>query len=249
MIKILVTAPKGKMGKMIVKVAAESSDIQLVGGLGPEGRDYIGRDIGPVAGLGFEVGAPIYSNIEEVIDSCDLVIDFSTVGLSLDVLDVCIAHKKAFICGTTGFSEEQEARIKEAGKKIPMLKAANTSYLVNLMRRLLGIAASSLGDMAKIEIIDYHDQKKLDAPSGTAKELGAEMASASGKDPGEIAYHSVRAGDISSTHTVIFGLMGERMEMTHISYNWECFARGAIEAARFLKDKTPGLYTMDDVIS
>jgi len=249
MIKILVTAPKGKMGRMIVKVAAESSDIQIVGGLGPAGRDYIGHDIGPVSGLGYEVGAKVYDHIEDIIDSCDVVVDFSAVALSMEVLDVCIAHKRAFICGTTGFTEEQEDRIKAASKKIPVLKAANTSYLVNLMKRLVGMAAASLGDMAKIEIIDYHDEKKLDAPSGTAKELGAVMAEASGKAPEEIAYHSVRAGDISSTHTIIFGLMGERMEVSHISYNWECFARGAIEAVRFLKGKNPGYYVMDDVIS
>ncbi len=249
MIKILVIAPKGKMGKMIVKVAAESSDIKIVGGLGPEGRDYIGRDIGLASGLGYEVGALVYSDIEEIIDSCDVVVDFSTVELSIKVLEACIGHKKAFICGTTGFSPEQETKIKSAGKTIPVLKAANTSYLVNLMKRLLGIAASSLGEKAKIEIIDYHDQKKLDAPSGTAKELGAEMAAAASKDPEEIAYHSVRAGDISSTHTVIFGLMGERMEISHISYNWECFARGAIDAVRYLKGRSPGLYTMEDVIS
>jgi len=249
MVKIVITAPRGKMDKLIVKMASQSTDIQIVGGLGPLGRNYIGMDIGIAAGLGYEVGALVYDDLEKIIDQCDIVIDFSTVTLSMHTLDICLMHKKALICGTTGFTDEQAAKFMVASKHIPVLKAANTSYVSNVMKKLLGITAAALDERTKIEIIDYHDEKKVDAPSGTAKEFAEEMADHSSKDISEIDFHSIRAGDISSTHTVLFGCMGERLEITHRCYNWECCARGACDAIRFLAVKPVGFYTMDEVVS
>jgi 4-hydroxy-tetrahydrodipicolinate reductase len=248
MLNVLITAPRGKMGRLNVQAAVKSEDIRLVGCIGPAGRDYIGKDAGLVSGMGEPCGALCYGDIEEIIGDCDMVIDFSTVALSREMIHACVRHKKALICGTTGFGEEDTAIFAETAKKIPLLKAANTSYMSNVMTEMVKLAAKALKDQCKVEIIDYHDEKKVDAPSGTAKEFGETISEASGKDISEIDFHSIRAGDISSTHTILFGAMGERLEVTHRTYNWECCARGAMEAARFLAGKPVGAYTMEDVI-
>ena len=249
MIKTLITAPRGSMGSLIVREAHAREGIEIVGALGAPGRDYIGRDAGIAAGVGTETGAAVYDDIEKIIDECDLVIDFSTVELSMEVLRSCIRHGKALICGTTGFTDEQTAEILSAGKYIPVMKASNTSYVVNVMKELLGEAAAKLGEKCTIEIIDMHSETKKDAPSGTAIEFAEEMAEKSpDKSYDDIAFHSVRAGNTPSTHRVVFGCMGEKMEISHDAYDWQCYASGACDAALFMEGRAPGIYTMEDVI-
>lgn len=263
--KLIVVGPRGKMGKLITKIAAERDDFDLIAGVGPKGRDYIGEDIGTVATIGYEVGAPVVDDLESVIDSCDVIIDFSTKEMAMEVVKLAVEHKKALVCGTTGFSAEEFAEFKKAAETIPMLYAANTSKLVNIMNKLLELVTTAVGSELDIEILEMHDQWKKDAPSGTSKEMGEIMAHALGKElkdiaiygregatprvPGTIGYHSLRAGNIPSSHTVYFGGMGERLEITHHSYNWECFARGACDCAAYLKDKEPGFYTIKDVLN
>ena len=255
--KVIVIGPRGKMGKLITQVAASRDDMELVGAIAPKGRDYIGKDLGTVAMTGFELGVPVTDDLESIID-------FSTKEMAMEVLDLAIAHKKALVCGSTGFSAEEMKRFEEAGKQIPMLYAANTSKLVNIMNKLLELVTATLKDEIDIEILEMHDQWKKDAPSGTSKEMGEIMAHALGKElsdiavygregesprePGTIGYHSLRAGNIPSSHTVYFGGMGERLEITHHSYNWECFARGACDCAAYLEGKGPGFYSIKDVL-
>lgn len=249
MVKTVITAPRGHMDGLIVKEAFKSPDIEIVGCIGTPGKDYIGKDVGIVAGLGSEIGAKVYDDIEEIIDKCDVVVDFSTVELSMRILQSCIEHKKAFICGTTGFNDDQCEKLEAAGSVIPMMKAANTSYVVNVMRKLLGEAASKLGKKCKIEIIEMHSETKVDAPSGTAIELAEEIVKASpDKEYDDIAFHSVRAGNTPSSHRVIFGCMGEKMEILHDAYDWSCYAVGACDAILFMAEQDPGLYSMEDVI-
>ena len=252
------------MGRLITQAAAEHSDIELIAGVGPSGRDYIGKDLGDVAMTGRQLGVSVVDNLESVIDSCDVIIDFSTKEMGMQVLESAVRHKKALVCGTTGFSPEEMAKFREAASSIPMLYAANTSKLVNIMNKLLEIVTTAVGDEADIEILEMHDQWKKDAPSGTSKEMGEIMAHAMGKElddiavygrhgaspreKGTIGYHSLRAGNIPSSHTVYFGFMGERLEITHHSYNWECFARGAVDCGLFLTGKEPGWYTIQDVL-
>lgn len=263
--KVIVIGPNGKMGRLITSVAASRDDMELTAGIGPKGRSYIGRDLGTVAMTGTELGVPVTDDLERVIDCCDVIIDFSTKEMSMEVLRLAVSHKKALVCGTTGFDPEQIQQFQDAAKVIPMLYAANTSKLVNIMNKLLEIVTSALKDEIDIEILEMHDQWKKDAPSGTSREMGEIMAHTLGKElseiavygregasprePGTIGYHSLRAGNIPSSHTVFFGGMGERLEITHHSYNWECFARGACDCAAFLADKTPGFYTIQDVLN
>ncbi len=261
---VIITGPKGKMGKLITKVAAQREDMCVVSGVGPIGRDYIGKDIGTVAQIGFELNATVVHDLESVIQQCDVIIDYSTVKFSIEVMEAAIKHKKAVVCGTTGFSDVQFKRMEKISEEIPFLYAANTSRLVNLMYKLLEITAIVIGEAADVEIIEMHDRYKKDAPSGTSKEMGRIVAEAFERNleeiavygrqghgeriPDSIGYHSIRSGDISSSHKVMFGLLGERLEITHHSYNWECFAQGACEAAAFLLNKPAGFYTVSDVL-
>jgi len=247
MIRALITAPKGNMDKLIVKAAANHPDIQIIGGLGPKGRDYIGMDVAMVAGLHSPLGAKVFDDINDIIENCDMIVDFSTVELSMEVLEAALAHKKALICGTTGFNQEQEKRLQEASESIPLLIAANTSYVVNVMNRLLAEASQKLKGRADIEIIEMHGATKKDAPSGTAREMAHVVEKAAGEE-NLVSFHSIRAGDIPSSHTVIFGCMGERLEITHHAYNWDCYAEGACQAIEYLSNKGPGLYLMEDVV-
>lgn len=263
--KVIVIAPRGKMGKLITQIAAEREDMTLTAGVAPKGRDYIGNDLGIVAMAGKELGVPVVDDLNSVIDSCDVIIDFSTKEMGMEVLKLAVEHKKALVCGTTGFSSEEMERFQTAASIIPILYAANTSKLVNIMNRILELVTQAAGDELDIEILEMHDQWKKDAPSGTSKEMGEIIAHALGKNlsdlavygregacprkNGSIGYHSLRAGNIPSSHTVYFGGIGERLEITHHSYNWECFARGACDCAAFLADKGPGFYTIKDVLN
>jgi len=265
MMKVIVIGPNGKMGKLITQTAASREDMQLVAGVAPAGRDYIGSDLGTAALVGRELGVPVVDDLESVIEGCDVIIDFSTKEMGMTVLGLAVAHKKALVCGTTGFSSEEMQRFRDAAAHIPMLYAANTSKLVNVMNKLLELVVSAAGGDLDIEILEMHDQWKKDAPSGTSKEMGEIMAEALGhklsdiavygrewaspRTPGTIGYHSLRAGNIPSSHTVFFGGMGERLEITHHSYNWECFARGACDCAAYLAGREPGYYTIKNVLN
>ena len=114
-LKLIIIGPKGKMGKLITQIAASREDMQLIAGIGPKGRDYIDKDLGTVAMVGEELGVPVLDDLPSVIDQCDVIIDFSTKEMAMEVLDLAIAHKKALVCGTTGFSEEEMERVQDAG--------------------------------------------------------------------------------------------------------------------------------------
>lgn len=261
---IIITGPRGKMGSLITKIASKRTDMKIVAGVAPKGRDYIGQDIGTVIGMGQTLNAFVSDDINSIVNESDVIIDYTTTEFSMEIMEAALKAKKAVVCGTTGFSEEQFNRIREVSKHIPVVYAANTSRVVNLMYKLLELAAKTIGNVSDIEIIEMHDRNKKDSPSGTSLEMGQVIAETLDRElkdvavfgregrgeriQGSIGYHSVRSGDISSSHTVMFGLMGERLEITHHAYNWECFAQGACEAAAFLYCKEPGLYTVKDVL-
>lgn len=257
--KLIITAPRGKMASLIVADAAGREEVEIIAGVGPKGRDYIGKDIGEVAMTGRTVGAPVVDDIESVIDEADVVCDFSTTELGMEVIEACLRHKKALVVGTTGFSPEQRAKLTEASKQIPVMIAANTDRMVNVMRKLLMEATRELYEDTDIEIVDMHDNSKLDAPSGTARELIESMGEAIGEDlvsdavygrplgrhpreEGKVTFHAIRGGDTPSSHTVYFFGEGERLEITHHCLNWKGCAKGAVNACIWMADKPAGLY-------
>lgn len=264
MIKLVIIGPRGKMGKLIAKYALENKDVEIVGAVAPRGRDYIGKDIGFVSGLGGEIGAIVLDDLEKAIKECDVIVDYTDVQVSMEVFKIASKYKKAVVCGTTGFSKEDFQQVKKYSREIPVLYAANTSRLVNLMYKILDITAKYIGKEADIEIIEMHDRFKKDSPSGTSKEMGMRIAKAIEEEFDDIAqygrqghgvrkentigYHSIRSGDISSSHTVMFGMMGERLEITHHAYNWDCFAQGACKAVEYIYKKEAGLYGVEEIL-
>ena len=274
MIKTVITAPRGAMDSLCVQECFKHPDIEVIGCVGTPGKDYIGTDAGHVCGLGFDIGALVYDDIEAVmadgqvlIDACDVVIDYSAIALSMDVLEKCVKHHKALLCGTTGFSDEQLEAFAKASQQIPIMQTANTSYVVTVMKKLLREAAAMLKDKAGMEIIELHSDTKLDAPSGTAIELAQEMvAGMTGVEAdtwevkredgkmtlGDVTFHSVRAGNTPSSHHVLFGCQGEMFQITHDAYDWRCYAIGACDAALFLGGKLAagktGSYSMMDLV-
>ena len=258
--KCIITAPRGKMARYLVQVAARTEGVAIVGAVAPKGRPYLGMDAGQVCGLGEDIGVRVTDDLAAIIDTCDLVVDFSTVEMSMQTVALCVQHKKALMCGTTGFSPEQMQGIREAAQHIPLLFAANTSLLVNLMNEVLTYLAAHVGQQSQIEIIEMHDAQKLDAPSGTSREMAERMAHAMGHEvqevllgprisgelpgKGSIAIHSVRAGDIVSVHTVLFGTDGERLEITHRAESNLALAKGAIRGVQYMERflDQPGLY-------
>ncbi len=261
--KIVVVGCHGQMGQPISRFVHEREGLELVGGVGPQGRDYIGRDLGQVVGLGCDLGIPVSDDLSAVIDECDALIDVSSVEQCMEMLELAVAHKKALVTASTGFSPEQFAQFEKAGESIPVIFRCNTSKMVNVMLKLVELAARALADECDIEIIDQHDRFKLDAPSGTSVIIGNMIAEIKGttldelaeygreghgaRKPGGVGFHSLRAGDITSDHKVFFGGFGERLEITHYSYNDDCFARGAVDCAAFLEGKPAGVYSIKDV--
>jgi len=259
MVKVVITAPRGAMDSLIVQETYKHEEIEVVGCVGTPGADYIGKDAGQVCGLGCDIGAPVYDSLEAdtgagaLIDCCDVVVDYSRVEVSMDVLETCVSHGKAYLCGTTGFSEAQLEAFAKASHDIALMQTANTSYVVTVMKKLAREAAQLLEGKAGMEIIELHSDTKLDAPSGTAIELAEEMA-AGMKDGSyeDITFHSVRAGNTPSSHHILFGCQGEMFQITHDAYDWRCYAIGACDAVLYLGARhaagEPGSYTMFDVI-
>ena len=167
-----ISAPRGKMGRLVTREALKRpEDFEIVGGIGPRDRDYIGCDMSVAAKTDF-VGANTYDDVEKVVAMSDGVVDFSTTEGAMAVARACVKYKKPLMMGTTGFTEEQMAELEECASTIPILIAHNTSKAVNLVYEIARMLTESIGDESDIEIIEMHDNKKLDAPSGTSKEAG-----------------------------------------------------------------------------
>lgn len=264
MINVVVTGMCGRMGHMIASMVVSSSGFNLVGATEAPGHSCLGRDLGELLGLK-KVNTKLTENLDEVIRQSDVVIDFTAPEASLQHLSTCVAHGKGIVIGTTGFKKAEVSVVREKTKNIACVLAPNMSAGVNLLFHLVERAAAGLGNDYDVEIVEAHHRYKKDAPSGTAlklaqtiaKVLGREWEKAGiygrkgltdGRTEEEIAVHSVRAGDIVGEHTVIFGGLGERLEMVHRAHSRDTFARGALRAACFVARAKPGLYDMEDVL-
>lgn len=250
------------MGRALVSACAVTDGLEL--GTASEHPDSpaIGRDAGVVAGV--ETNGIIISK-RLAPDDFDVLIDFTRPVPAMGHLELCQASGKRMVIGTTGFSAEEKQLIENAAKSIPVLMAPNMSIGVNVCFSLLAKAAQALGDDVDIEIIEAHHRHKVDAPSGTALGMGEVIARTLGRDlddwaiygregnTGErdrktIGFSTIRAGDIVGEHTVMFASEGERIEISHKATSRANFAGGAMRAAKWLSDKQPGLYSMQDVL-
>ncbi|MEW6570546.1 MAG: 4-hydroxy-tetrahydrodipicolinate reductase [Nitrospirota bacterium] len=264
MIKIAVAGAAGRMGSRIAALSKESKGLALAGAFERKGHKDVGKDVGAIVGIG-EVGIPILDSLEPIIHNVDLVISFTTVEASLEHLKIASSNGKAMVIGTTGFSKDDFKRVEELTKNIPCVMASNMSMGVNLLLKVIQNIAKVLGDGYDVEIIEAHHRMKKDAPSGTALKMAQVIAEALNRNfdevaiyarkgiigertPKEIGIQTIRAGDIVGEHTVIFGGLGERIEVTHKVSSRDTFARGALRAAAWVYGKQPGLYDMQDVL-
>ena len=199
---------------------------------------------------GLTISARVNHNdsIESAIEACDVAIDFSTAAATSGVCQACTKYRKPLVLGTTGHDEAQKTSIADAAKEIPIVFAANFSTGVNVLFALTRRATELLGNDFDLDVIEMHHRTKKDAPSGTARRLLEILREARGTKK-EITAKSIRAGDIVGDHTVIFAGPGERLELVHRAASRETFALGALRAARWIIDRPPGLYRMEDVLA
>ena len=263
MIKVVVIGAGGRMGKTIVACVEDTQGVSVSGGTEHAGHPSIGSDLGELAGIG-KKEISVVENVEDALADCDVVIDFTTPESSIKTLDAVLRCEKSIVIGTTGFSAEQKKIISQAAEKIRCVFAPNMSVGVNVLFKIAEDVSKTLGEAYDVEIVEAHHKFKKDAPSGTAVRLSEIIAGSLDRDinkvgvygrkgmaertPKEIGIHTVRAGDIVGEHRVLYGGMGETIELFHRAQSRETFARGSIRAAKWLVSQLPGLYDMQDVL-
>lgn len=264
MIKVIVAGAAGRMGCRLVSLVRDSAALTLVGALEEKGHHALGEDAGEMAGSG-RAGVPITDDLPGLMERGEVIIDFSTPGATLEHLRMAAHHRRAMVIGTTGFSAAELDEVKLLTRQVPCVFSPNMSVGINLIYKVIGEMAKTLGDDYDIEVIEAHHRLKKDAPSGTALKLAEVLARAMNRDlnqvgvyarkgmigertKGEIGIQTIRAGDIVGDHTILFGGMGERIEITHRAGSRDTFARGALRAARWVVRQHPGLYDMMDVL-
>ena len=235
-IKVAVCGCAGKMGARIAGLASEGSDIKVVLGLEAKGH--------PSVGSKFAYGE--ISDDPDDIKAADVLVDFTIPEATIEHLAAAVKYKKAMVIGTTGFSEEQIRKIKEASKKIPIVLSPNMSIGVNLLFRLVKEAAEKLSKEYRVTMVEAHHIHKKDAPSGTAKRLAQIIKEASNIEVEDIK--SIREGEIVGDHKVTFESPYDIIELSHSAKTRDIFAKGALAAAKFIAGKKPGLYDMQNVL-
>jgi 4-hydroxy-tetrahydrodipicolinate reductase len=265
-LSLVVHGAAGRMGRRVVVLAAEDTDVQLIGGIESSSHPLLGTDIGSIAGIP-PVGALLHSVWP---DGAGAVIDFSLPAAVGNCVNACLKSKTPLVVATTGLEEEQKAMLTEASHTIPICWAPSMSLAVNLTMRLaqqVTAALKTLPSGIDVEIIERHHRYKEDAPSGTALKFGQIIADEMSKSSdmevkhvhgregktgartrNEIGYHAVRVGDNPGEHTIVFGMLGERIELNVAASNRDCYATGAIAAAKWLQFKPAGMYDMFDVL-
>ncbi len=262
-LKIAVAGASGRMGRMLVEAVSASGDCSLSGALDVAGSPALGAD--PLAAMGRHGDVRITADLHAGLAGADVLIDFTRPEGTLAHLQVCRALGVNAVIGTTGFNDAQKAQIAEHARHMAIVMAPNMSLGVNVVLKLLDVAARALAQGYDIEVIEAHHRHKVDAPSGTALAMGEVLARASGRklddiavwgrhgvtgerDASAIGFSVIRGGDIVGDHTVLFAGTGERIEITHKSSSRATYAQGSLRAARFLAGRAPGLYGMDDVL-
>lgn len=250
------------MGRRVVALAIEDNAFELVAAIDHAKNPLLGQDAGAVAGL---APVDVALSAEWPVD-CDVVVDFSLPAAVDGCVEKCVANKTPLVVATTGLSDSQKSTLSVAAAKIPIVWAPSMSMAVNLTMKLTQQITETLKDVAggiDIEILERHHRFKADAPSGTALKFGELIAQKMDGDVthvhgregetgqrtrNEIGYHAIRVGDNPGEHTIVFGMLGERIELNVAASNRDCYASGALAAAKWLKTKPVGMYNMFDVL-
>ncbi len=259
MIKVGVAGALGRMGSLIVRNVVEDNELELVRAF--DIRDE-GKDVGELTGIG-KTGIKIQDGkeIENYLDDVDVLVDFTVAESAVRNIKASAERGVNLVVGTTGFSDSQWKEIEDSVKgKVAAVVSPNFSVGVNVFWKAVEFLAKYLAGY-DVEIIEAHHRFKKDAPSGTALKTAEVIKNVlndlkivhgrsgiTGERGNEIGMHAIRAGDIVGDHTVLFGSIGERIEITHRAHSRQAFASGAIRAVKFVVDKPPGIYTMNDVL-
>jgi len=262
-IRVTVAGASGRMGRTLIRALSETHDLKLAFALEREGQADLGRDAGELAGLG-RADVPLTDDSLSALAKSDAVLDFTQPAASVALAELAAQARIVHVIGTTGFTEEELARLRAAARHAVIVKSGNMSLGVNLLAALVKEAAKVLPNY-DIEIVEMHHRAKVDAPSGTALLLGE--AAAAGRRhnlrghqvrardgqtgpraDGTIGFASLRGGTVVGDHTVVLAGPQERIELTHKAEDRMIFARGALAAARWGQGKKPGLYAMNDVL-
>jgi 4-hydroxy-tetrahydrodipicolinate reductase len=262
--KLAVMGAGGRMGLELIRAVHESDGCVVAGGTEASGSDAVGQDIGELAGVG-ALGVTVTDQPLELFTRIDGILDFTLPSASIAFVELAAQARIVHIIGTTGFSSEDETKIEAAARHATIVKAGNMSLGVNLLTALTKKIAQALDEDFDIEVLEMHHRHKVDAPSGTALMLGEAAAAGrkidldsrsvrsrdghtGARNRGDIGFATLRGGSVVGEHTVIFAADGERVEITHKAADRGIFARGAIKGALWAKDKSPGLYSMADVL-
>lgn len=251
MIKILMNGCGGRMGRVITDMCKSDNEVEIVAGV----------DIRtPEADLGY----PVFDNPTSVDVDFDVIIDFSNALSVPGICELAKTRSKGIVCCTTGLSDDTIATLFDASAKIPVFKSANMSFGMNVLFELVRKATIALKDTSDIEIVEAHHNRKLDAPSGTALMIADVISEECDNDMeyvydrsqrresrphNEIGFSSVRGGNIVGEHEVMFIADEEIVKISHSASTRDVFARGAIKAAKFISDKGPGMYSMQDIMA
>jgi 4-hydroxy-tetrahydrodipicolinate reductase len=263
-VDLVIAGAAGRMGSRIVALHRDAPGLRLAAALEAPGHRALGRDAGEAAGVG-ALGVAITADAAAAIARDRVLVEFSVPDASLEHLQLVASAGARAVIGTTGFSAAQRDEIAMLARQAAILVAPNMSVGVTLAFSLLRTMAKALGDDYDVEITEIHHRYKKDAPSGTAVRMAEIVAEALGRDlrqvgvygreglPGErsgkeIGVMSLRSGDVVGEHTVSFGTLGERLELTHRAHSRDTFARGALRAVRWIARRGPGLYSMHDVL-
>jgi 4-hydroxy-tetrahydrodipicolinate reductase len=263
MLNIVIAGSTGRMGHALLEGVFADAELNLHAALDHAANAAIGRDAGEL--VGNPCGVKVSADLMAAVAGADVLVDFTRPEASMKYLTACRKSGTKLVIGTTGFSAEQKLAIHEASKDIAIVFAPNMSVGVTLLINLVQAAAKVLSEGYDIEVIEAHHRHKIDAPSGTALRLGEAAAAALGRnlsecavygregvtgerDPSTIGFATVRGGDVVGDHTVLFAGIGERVELTHKASSRATFALGALRAAKFLANKSSGLYDMQDVL-
>jgi 4-hydroxy-tetrahydrodipicolinate reductase len=262
-LRIAVAGASGRMGRMLLEAVAAADDLEIAGALDIAAAAGIGQDC--LAFLGRSSAIAVSADPRAALRNAQVLIDFTRPEGTLGHLAVCREFGVKAVIGTTGFTETQKAQIAEHAKHIAIVMAPNMSVGVNVVLSLLDTAARAFSHGYDIEVIEAHHRHKVDAPSGTALQMGETVARALGReladcavfaregvtgerDPSTIGFASIRGGDIVGDHTVLFAGIGERIEITHKASSRAGYAQGSLRAARFLAGRASGMFSMRDVL-
>ncbi len=262
--RLVVVGAAGRMGRTLVRLIGEAEGITLSGALESPASPVLGEDAGALAGCR-AMGVCVSADPLELVVAADGIIDFSTPATSLALATLAAQARIVHVIGTTGFTPEASGKLEAAARHATIIKSGNMSLGVNLLAALARQAARALGDMFDVEIVEMHHRGKIDAPSGTALLLGEAVAegrdvaltdrSVRGRDGvtgarvrGDIGFASLRGGTVVGEHGIVFAGEGERIELAHKAEDRAIFARGALRAALWGRDRKPGLFSMTDVI-